>query len=186
MPATARSQSTDFFSMNKFTVTDTQGILPSNRAPSSGYPAAGFNTCTSPEMTLGVAEYQEGIEAYRRKYPGEPTFAPVTLTKGIVKTDTTFYQWLVATATNQSYRTNLIISHFHRDDVAGQVVYQGSVPYRQIYLQNAFATRVKMGSDFDGTAADVSIEDLDIEYEYFALWINGTTVSSTIPGNGGS
>jgi phage tail-like protein len=177
MAATARSQSTDFFSMNKFQVLDTQGILNLNT------PAAGFNTCTSPEMTLGVAEYQEGIEAYRRKYPGEPTFAPITMTKGIVKTDTTFYQWVIAGAQNQPYRTNLIINHYHRDDVSGLVNYAGATPTRVIRLFNAFATRVKMGSDFDSTAADVSIEDLDVEYEYFGLYVNGKLVASTTPGS---
>lgn len=172
----ARSQSVDPFSMNKFHVTDTQGILNFTT------PAAGFNTCSSPEVTLGVSEYQEGIEAFRRKYPGEPTFAPITLTKGVVKTDTTFYSWVLAGATNSPYRTDLIIKHFHRDDVSGLVYYQNSTPYRQILLKNAFAVRVKMGSDFDATAGEISIEDLDIEYESFDLQINGQSASLKVNG----
>jgi phage tail-like protein len=178
MPATARSQSTDPFSSNRFHVTDTQGIL------NLGTPAAGFNSCTSPEMTLGVVEYQEGLEAYRRKYPGEPTFAPVTLTKGVVKADTTFYQWVRAGAENRPYRTNIIIKHYHRDDVSGLVDYRNAIPTREYRLVNAFATRVKISApDFDSTAADISIEDLDIEYEYFRLFVNGAEIQGLDKGS---
>src|SRR5690348_3843247 len=101
MALSTRSQSTDFLSMNRFWIVDESSIL--NRAA----PAAGFNTCTAPEMTLGVVEYQEGIEAYRRKFPGEPTFAPITLTRGVVKRDSTMFQWILSIAENQPYRTNL-------------------------------------------------------------------------------
>jgi|HubBroStandDraft_6_1064221.scaffolds.fasta_scaffold1019509_2 phage tail-like protein len=177
MPATARSQSTDPFSMNKFHVLDTQGIL------NLSSPAAGFNTCTSPELTLGIAEYQEGIEAYRRKYPGEPTVTPVTLTKGIVKTDTTFYQWVLAGAENQPYRTNLIIRHYHRDDVTGLVNYQTAISTRELRLAQALPSRVKMGNDFDSTAADISIEDIDIEYESLRLFVNGVEIKSLTTGS---
>ena len=176
MALSSRSQSTDFFSMNKFWVTDTKGIL------NLSAPAAGFNTCSSPEMTIGVVEYQEGIEAYRRKYPGEPTFAPITMTKGLVKTDTTFFQWVLSTAENQPYRTDITIYHFHRDDVAGLIGYQASTPTRQLKLKNAFCTRVKMGSDFDSLAAEVSIEDLDIEFESMSLIINGSEIKNAALG----
>jgi len=159
--------------MNKFHVTDTQGLL--NLAT----PAAGFNTLVAPEMTLGVAEYQEGLEAYRRKYPGEPTFSAVTLGKGVVKNDTSFYAWVLAGAENKPYRTNIIIKHYHRDDVTGLINYVNAVPYREIRLLNAFAVRVKMGSDFDATASDISIEDLDIEYERFRLFVNGQEIQSS-------
>ena len=163
--------------MNKFQVTDTQGLL------NLVQPAAGFNTCSSPELTLGVSEYQEGIEAYRRKYPGEPTFAPVTMTKGVVINDTSFFAWVLAGAQNNPYRTNIIISHYHRDDVQGLVNYLTAIPTRQIRLYNALATRVKMGSDFDSTAQDISIEDLDVEYEYFTLMVNGIEIQPSLLGS---
>jgi phage tail-like protein len=177
MTATARSQSTDPFSMNKFHVIDTQGLL------NLVSPAAGFNTCTAPELTLGIAEYQEGIEAYRRKYPGEPSFAPITLGKGVVKNDSSFFAWVLAGAENDPYRTNVIIRHYHRDDVTGLVNYQTSVPYREMRLYNALATRVRMGSDFDSTAGDISIEDLDVEYEFMRLFMNGKEVTASTLGS---
>lgn len=172
MPETARSQSTDPFSMHRFHVTDSTGFL------NLSTPAAGFNTCITPEMTVGSVEYQEGTFTYRRKYPGEVTFAPVTLTKGIVKNDTSFFKWVRACAENQIYRTNLIIKHYHRDDVSGLVDYLNVNPTREIHCFNAFCTRVKMGSDFDSLSAEISIEDLDIEMEYFRLFVGGVEITA--------
>lgn len=169
---TARSQSTDPFSMHRFHITDTQGFL------NVASPAAGFNTMIAPEMTVGSVEYQEGTQLYRRKFPGEVTFAPISLTKGVVKNDSSFYKWLRACAENKTYRTNLVIKHYHRDDVSGLVEYKDEVPYREIRCFNCFATRVKMGSDFDSMSAEVSIEDLDIEIEYFRLFENGVEIAS--------
>lgn len=173
MAETARSQSTDPFSMHRFHVTDTGGFLNLTT------PAAGFNTLVAPEMTVGSVEYQEGLWTYRRKYPGEVSFAPLTLTKGIVKNDSSFFQWMRACSENRIYRTNIIVKHFHRDDVSGLVDYTTSTPYREIHCFNAFCTRVKMGSDFDSLSAEISIEDLDIELEYFRLFENGVEVKAT-------
>lgn len=179
MGGSARSQSTDPFHMHRFHVTDDGGAL------NLAFPAAGFNTLVAPEWVLGVIEYQEGIDVYRRKFPGESTFTALTLTKGVVKNDSSFFQWLRAGAEGQPYRTNITIHHYHRDDVQGLT---GSAPpgpfaskavaTRQIVCYNAFATRVKMGSDFDATAADISIEDIDVEFEFFRLFVNGQEVKA--------
>lgn len=174
MPETARSQSTDPFSMHRFHVTDSSGFL------NLSSPAAGFNTCVAPEMTVGIVEYQEGSFVYRRKYPGEVTFAPMTLTKGLVKNDSSFYKWLRATAENQIYRTNLVVKHYHRDDVSGLVDYINATPTREIHCFNCVPTRVKMGGDFDSLSAEISIEDIDIEMEYFRLFINGVEQTGAV------
>lgn len=172
MAGTARSQSTDPFSINRFHVVDSEGFL--NLAS----PAAGFNLCTLPDMTIGMVEYQEGIYTYRRKYPGEVTFTPVTLSKGVVKTDSAFFEWVRACAENKSYRTNITIKHFHRDDVSdtfgGQ--FNNSTPSREYQCFNCLPTRVKPGSDFDSLGAEISIEEIDFEIEFFRLFIDGQEV----------
>lgn len=170
MAGTARSQSTDPFSINRFHIVDTEGFL--NLAT----PAAGFNSVSTPEHQIGTVEYQEGINAFRRKYPGESTFTPIVCTKGVVKNDTSFYKWVRAISENRPYRTNLIIRHYHRDDVSGLIQYHTAVPYREIHLLNAFSNRVKMGSDLDSLSAEISIEELEIEYEYFRLFQNGQEI----------
>lgn len=170
MAGTARSQSTDPFSMHRFHVTDSEGFLNTTS------PMAGFNTCVTPEMTVGSVEYNDGVNVFRKKYPGEVTFAPVTMTKGLVKGDSSFYKWVKAGAENSPYRTNIIIKHYHRDDVTGLVEYKSVNASREIHLFNAFAIRAKMGSDFDSMSAEISIEDLDIEFEYFRLFENGQEI----------
>lgn len=172
MAETARSQSTDPFSLHRFHVIDTTGFL------NLSTPAAGFNSVVTPEFSIETAEYKEGIELYRRKYPGDPTFAPVTLSKGVVKNDTSFYKWIRACAENRIYRTNLVIKHYHRDDVTGLVNYQNANPTRELRLYNAFAVRVKPGQDLDSMASDISLEEVDIEYEYFRLFVNGQEVQA--------
>lgn len=172
MAGTARSESTDPFSMHRFHVTDDAGFL--NLAT----PAAGFNTMTSPEMNIGHVEYQEGIQLYRKKFPGEVTFTPMTLTKGVVKNDTSFYAWVRACAENKAYRTNLTIKQYHRDDVSGMIDYASAVPARTYICYNCLPIRVKVSTDFDAMTGEVAIEDIDIEMEYFRVFNGATEVKA--------
>lgn len=169
MPTSARSQSTDFLSSHRFHVTDDGGVL------TLATPSAGFSNIVAPEMNIGVVEYQEGIELYRRKYPGEVTFSTLTLSKGVTKNDSSFFKWVRAAAENKGYRTTLTIKQFHRDDVSGKINYSGTdvTPIRTFVCYNCFATRVKVASDFDAMSAEVSIEEVDIEMEYFRLFVSG-------------
>lgn len=169
MATTARSQSTDFLTSHRFHVIDDGGVLALTT------PSAGFNAVTAPEMNVGMVEYQEGIELYRRKFAGEVSFTSLTLSKGVTKADSSFYKWLRATAENKNYRINLTIKQFHRDDVSGKVNYSGSdvTPVRTFVCYNCFPTRVKIASDFDATSAEISIEEVEVEMEYFRLFLNG-------------
>jgi phage tail-like protein len=168
MATSARSQSTDFLSSHRFHVTDDGGVLTLNQ------PSAGFSQVSSPEMNVSAVEYQEGIELYRRKFAGEVSFPSITLSKGVTKIDSSFYKWLRATAENLNYRVNLTIKQFHRDDVAGRLNYAGPdvKPSKTYILYNCIPTRVKMATDFDATSAEISIEEIEVEMEYFRL-LNG-------------
>jgi len=172
MAGTARSQSTDPFSSNRFHVVDTEGYL------NLGAPAAGFNSVTLPNMNIEMIEYNEGINLYAKKYPGRPTFDDVIMTKGVVKTDSAFYAWLRATAEGRPYRTNLVIRHYHRDDVVGLLDYTEAKPSREIHLIHAFALGMKPGSDFDSLASEISIEEITCTFEYFRIFINGQEVQA--------
>lgn len=172
MAGTARSQSTDPFSLTRFHVADTEGFL------NLGTPSAGFNAVTMPEMSIGHVEYQEGLWTYRRKYPGEVTFNTITLSKGVMKNDSAFYQWARAGAEHKAYRTNLIIKHYHRDDVSGLVEYKTAKPWRIIEIFNAIPSRVKMGGDLDGLSHDISLEEMDVDYEFFRYKINGVEIKA--------
>jgi phage tail-like protein len=174
MAGTARSQSTDPFSSNRFHIVDTEGYL--NLAT----PAAGFNSITLPTMNVEMIEYNEGLNLYAKKYPGRPTFDDVTMTKGVVKNDSAFAAWCRATAEGQPYRTNIVIRHFHRDDVAGQIDYSTARPYREIKLIHAWPISMKPGSDFDSLSSEISIEELTVTFEYFRIVLNGQEVQATV------
>jgi len=171
MAGTARSQSTDPFLLNRFHVTDTEGFL--NLAT----PAAGFQNCTMPQVNLETHEYSEGLWTYRRKFVGTGTFDDITMSKGVVKNDTSFYKWVIGGAEGYKYRTNLIIKHYHRDDVVGLLDFSSAKPYREIRLYNAIPVNTKLGSDFDAMGSDISIEEVTISYEYFRLIINGVEIT---------
>ena len=171
MAGTARSQSTDPFLMNRFHITDTQGLLNLTT------PAAGFQTCTMPQINLETHEYSEGLWTYRRKFVGQATFDDISMTKGVVKNDSSFFAWMRAGAEGYPYRTTITIKHYHRDDVTGLLDFSNATPYRQIICYNAIPINTKLGSDFDAMSSDISVEEFTFGYEYLRLTVNGTDVS---------
>jgi phage tail-like protein len=170
MAGTARSQSTDPYSLNKFHVVDTEGFL------NLVAPAAGFQTCSMPDLTLENHEYSEGLWTYRRKFVGTPTFNDITMAKGVVRNDSSFFKWVMAAVLNKAYRTSLTINHYHRDDVSGLIDYTNAKPSRQLILMNAGPGNVKLGSDFDAMSSDISIEEVTVWYESLRMFINGVEV----------
>jgi phage tail-like protein len=157
----ARAQSTDFLHSFRFQVVVSAG------APAGDVldPEAGFNTCTVPELSLEVAEYKEGIHTYRRKYPGLPSVNDVTMTRGVAKSDSKFFDWVRAAVEAQEYRTDIDINHFHREDFGEVEAADRGTPSRQYRLENALPIRVKLAGDLDGASSDVSIQELDVAFE---------------------
>ena len=110
----ARAQSTDYLQNFRFhVVSDPASLIGYNI---TGVGEAGFNTVTTPEMTLEAAEYREGTFRYTRKYPGPPTFSEMTLSRGVTREDTKFFDWTNTAGTQGDYRSDLTVHHFHRDE----------------------------------------------------------------------
>lgn len=165
---TQRAMTSDPFNNARFFVTDSGGFLKRDTIVEA---VAGFNTCTMPEMSQAHVEYQEGIWTYKRKFPGDVTFNTVTLTKGVMLREYSFYKWMKAAAENRAYRTKLSIWQFHRDDIKGAKVFdfRNAKPSRIIHLHQALPGRNKIGSDLDATSHEISIEEMDVEYEWFEI-----------------
>jgi phage tail-like protein len=162
----ARSQSTDFYHGFKYQVNVvTAGIEGASDIGSDG----GFATAVMPEQTLEAVEYKEGIYLYRRKFPGDVTFSDITLTRGVAKARTAFWDWINACTTGNEYRVDLEIKHFHRDDVVGLADFTQATPKRVINCFECLPIRVKPGADFDAQASEVSLEEIDIALERFEL-----------------
>jgi len=160
----ARSQATDFYHSMKFHLkVVTPGVTGGSEIQ------GGFNTVTLPEKTIEAVEYKEGIYLYRRKYPGDVTYSDITLTHGVAKAGTAFFDWINAVLLGQQYRVDLQILHFHRDEVTGLTDYTAASAKRVVEAFDVFPIRVKVGSDFDSLSSEVSIEEMDLAIERFTL-----------------
>jgi len=141
---------------------------------------AGFTTCTTPDLTVGAVEYREGHYLYTRKFPGIPTMADISISRGVAKKDTAFFLWVKSAIQGANeYRVDLDISHFHKSDYAGLPVTDGTIDSlkdpgdvkasRIYHVYNAIPQHVKIATDLDANAAEVSIAQVDIAYEYFDI-----------------
>ena len=135
---------------------------------------AGFTTLTAPEVTLEHAEYREGNRTYTEKYPGIPTMNDITLTRGVARRETAFFEWLLAAIEGREYRGDLLIMQFPRFDRGGRVgaaspgleLPEGYENLSKRYLlYNASPSRVKLAGDMDATTSDVSVAELDVVFE---------------------
>lgn len=131
---------------------------------------AGFQSATLPEQTSEMAEYREGAMTYTRKFPGVPTMNNVTLMRGVYLKDTKFDAWIKRTAEGGEYRCDVAIYHWHRQDKPAEM--PGDTSKARIYLlHEAFPSRAKPGADLDSTSSEVSLAELDIEFEWFEVTV---------------
>lgn len=151
----ARAQSTDFLQNFRYAVTASD--------PTLLQPEGGFNSVTIPDISIEIAEYREGTDpGFPKKFPGLASFTDITLTRGVVRGDTKFFDWVNARVIGgQEYRTDIAIFHFHRDDQVTQA--------KTYQLKEAFPIRVKVAGDLDAASSDVSISELDIAFESMEL-----------------
>lgn len=176
----ARAQATDFLSSSKFHV-DAVGVGGTQRLVVPGRPQAGFSACTTPEATVEAVEYKEGNTLYTKKYPGNPTMSDVTLSRGVARGDSSFWEWLrVVIEGSGEYRADLDIKHYHRDTALVRAVpatgdqpnltnLNMDVPGRIYHVREAFPIRCKPAGDLDATASEISIQEADISYESFEV-----------------
>jgi hypothetical protein len=130
---------------------------------------AGFQSVTIPEISVEASEYREGIFKWTEKYPGVPTVSDISLIRGVVKEDTTFYDMVMKSIEGIEYRCEVEIYQYHRLEVANGLASTGSKGSRVIICENCFATRAKPNGDLDSTAGDVSLSEIDLCMESFKL-----------------
>lgn len=186
----ARALNTDFLHSMRYHVTlvpNSAGDNPVVSFAAPGRPDAGFSAVTTPEATVEAVEYKEGTFVYTRKYPGNPSMSDVTLSRGVARQDSSFWNWLrlvieggPAGAIQAEYRADVDIKHFHRDNslVRGQPASGGEgnltdlsvdSPARIYHVKEAFPMRHKVAGDLDATASEISIMELDLSYEHFEV-----------------
>lgn len=135
-------------------------------------PEAGFQAATTPEFTMEVAEYREGVKTYTEKYAGIPTTNDLTFSRGAARADTSFLDWILAAIEGGEYRADVDMFHAIR---AGR-----SFPFNAVddfqpansklyRLFNGIPIRVKVAADMDATSSDVSLAEIDVAYERFTV-----------------
>ena len=191
----ARAATSDYLQSFRFHVDILRGIIPGlprldddvgtlfdETVTDANKPAAGFNACSLPELSLSEGEYKEGTFLYTRKQPGIPSMSSITLSRGVTRKSNAFYLWMRATAEGLGeYRENIRIQHMARDGAlfrdaknddgvsAGKINMANATPVRTYTLYHAYPTRFKSGTDLDGTSSEISIQELEFSYEYFTI-----------------
>jgi len=144
----ARSKISDFAQLFQFQVVEPRGFLN---------PVAGFTSCSIPDFSLPEVTYREGMYTYTRKQPGIPEFGNVVLRRGVARTPTDFFNWILGAVEGREYRTDIEIQHFLRGDT--------KAPMATYQCLEALVVRVKATDDLDANAPDVAMEELEFAFE---------------------
>jgi len=176
----ARAVDTDFLQSMRFQVeVDAQGgggvTTLSLKGPSGT--SAGFSAVTTPELSSEAVEYREGLYVYTRKFPGVPTQADITMSRGVARRDTSFFTWIKTVVEGagavpaKEYRIDFTIKQYDREtSLQGtDTLLESAKPVRSYVVKEAFCIRCKPAGDLDATASDVSIKELDCAYEQFSV-----------------
>lgn len=183
-----RSQFTDFLLNNKFHLLDVSISIPPVLIP-----VWGFSSITAPEMTMQYREIKEGNYEFPRKVLDRSSVSTITLENGSQLFNSGFWDWISKVPEGNMEKKNLMLVHFTginflqfnsgrkyvvkplnlSTNIGGRSVplVQGEVapriPGKAWLLKACSPGRYKAGSDFSASGAEVSLQQLDIEYEEF-------------------
>jgi phage tail-like protein len=146
--------------------------IPARGDGFEGGGVAGFQSVTLPELSIEATEYREGTFTWTQKYPGPPTVSDCTLMRGVSKTDTAFFDWVMGSVNGAEYRSDVTIYHYQRTEMgnSGPTPLQGP-DQRAVFCKNCIPTRVKPAADFDSMSGEVSLAEVDFAMESFELLV---------------
>lgn len=160
----ARAVETDPYHKFRFHVVD----------PAGGNldPVAGFTTVNMPNVKVDAPVYREGTFTWSQKFPGIPTVGDVTMTKGIFKRESDFYNWIKKCVLGgEDYRADLVVYQYHISDEFGI----NGTPTRATRLLECFAMDVKPTDDLDSSSSEVAIQSLVLAVEQIVPELVPTT-----------
>ncbi len=142
-------------------------------------PVFGFTAITAPEMTLRTEEIKPGNSHFPIKAIIGADPSPVTLSRGVVWYDSDFYRWMMYAIKGGSLplplvkksvpkaRRDVLLVWFH-DGVKAELPFGLSsyMPIKAFLLKDAMPTRYKVGTDFDASSSERSIQELDLTCRY--------------------
>lgn len=166
----ARERWTDELQSYAFTLFE---ISISSRAPffTLGGPVYGFSSVTMPEVSLEAQTIVDMSDPYPTHYFNNASVAPLTLTRGAMAYDSTFWQWVSRSIRGwDRVERNFILLQF-----AGMAIGKGgAAPGPEIMeivrgfgkgwlLHECIPIRYKAGGDLDAKTSDVSLMEIDIQ-----------------------
>jgi phage tail-like protein len=130
---------------------------------------AGFQNVTMPEMSMDAVEYREGNTMWTAKQLGIPTVSETTLMQGVVKGDSLFFDWFIhALKGDNQYRIDMKVEHYHRDEWSGVTQFNDAAA-QVYYFFECMPIRNKPTADFDSTATEVAVKEIDVAMERFSI-----------------
>jgi len=140
-------------------------------------PVFGFSQITSPEISLEVETIRAGNRIYPYKAAPYASLNTITLSRGAFWGDSDFYRWTMKYLQGKTgSRRTLLLIHFTNYNIAamtggeaqisfGPITLAPFVPAKAWLLEGCIPARCKVASDFDASSGDVSLVELDVEYE---------------------
>lgn len=182
----ARPKISDFLHGFRFHVTFnglSGGSQPDTTPGPGGVIAAGFTACSIPEVTEEAVEYREGHYIYAQKMVGIPKVGDIALKRGVALLQSPLWTWVKDTIEgNSEYRADVSILHLHRNakpqttsetvnpmPIATTTGPTAPTSYLEYACANAFPISYKAASDLDGTASEISIQELTLATESFDI-----------------
>jgi phage tail-like protein len=147
----ARQRSQDWIQNYRFHVLEATGTFLDA--------TAGFKAVTTPDLTLDVATYRDGLTLYTFKQPGLPTIGNCTLSQGVTQKVSGFYTWIKAAAEGGEYRADLSIDVYDNSPEPQKHV------VKTITMFDAFPIRNKILADLESSSVDISVKELELAVE---------------------
>ena len=144
-----------------------------------GKATVGFQSVSIPDMGLEAKEINEGNWPFTHKVlMTRASIGDITLVKAVFATSTDLYIWASQALWGRgSPRRNLAIDYMRGD---------GKTVERSLLLYNCIPVSYKPGSDFDASNAEVSLEEMTLHVERFAVKIPSPPRADELRGFAGS
>lgn len=183
----ARSRDTDPLQGYSFWLCD---ITPSTKQPFVvlGPAYAGFRSASLPTLTASTQQVAPMNAYYPRHYYSSFEVGSITLQRGVLRHDSSFYQWMMRSMYgNDRSQRDILLLHLTGTDLLGVAndtpkggsYEDAATPAGLLYvdavrsvgkgyiLYDCIPTRYSAGSELDATSADIVMQEIELQPNYF-------------------
>lgn len=134
---------------------------------------AGFNSITLPDVSVEAVEYRDGVSHFTAKQAGYPQIGDLTMQRGVIRQDTSFYDWIIRAYRGNAYRADITVLVFPAEALIGREfagrnsLFDESLAVKFL-LKECFPTNVGAWN-LDATGADIIMGEGTFACEHFRL-----------------